>query len=88
MYNLIEYSSNYSEAIGVLWIYSKVEVTSFDDNIENIDHFKSFEYQAKLLGNKFAQFTPNKGNGILKNTAIAVPLKYLRNYWRSLGLKN
>ena len=63
-------------------------VTSFDDNIENIDHFKSFEYQAKLLGNKFAQFTPNKGNGILKNAAIAVPLKYLRNYWRSLGLKN
>ena len=44
MYNLIEYSSNYSEAIGVLWIYSKVEVTSFDDNIENIDHFKSLEY--------------------------------------------
>ena len=61
MYNLIEYSSNYSETIGGLWIYSKGEATSFNNNIENIDNFKSFEYQAELLGNTAAQFTPNKG---------------------------
>ena len=44
MYNLIEYKSNYSETIGGLWIYSKGEATSFNNNIENIDNFKSFEY--------------------------------------------
>ena len=26
---------------------------------------------------------PNQANGILKNAAIAVPLKYLSNFWRS-----
>ena len=44
MYNLIEYKSNYSETIGGLWIYSKGEATSFNNNIESIDNFKSFEY--------------------------------------------
>ena len=30
MYNLIEYSSNYSETTGSLWFYSKDEATNFD----------------------------------------------------------
>ena len=30
MYNLIEYSSNYSETTGSLWFYSKDEATSFN----------------------------------------------------------
>ena len=29
---------------------------------------------------------PNVANGILKNVAIAVPLKYLSNFWRSLEM--
>ena len=48
MYNLIEYSSNYSETTGSLWFYSKDEETNFDANIENTDDFKSFK--CKLLG--------------------------------------
>ena len=31
MYNLIEYSSNYSETTGSLWLYSKDEATNFDN---------------------------------------------------------
>ena len=55
MYNLIEYSSNYSETTGSLWFYSKDEVTNFNADITNNNNFKSFEYKAKLLGNTVAQ---------------------------------
>ena len=50
MYNLIEYSSNYSETTGSLWFYSKDEATNFNADVEN-NKFRSFEYKAKLLGN-------------------------------------
>ena len=73
MYNLIEYSSNYSETTGTLWFYSKVA---------NTNNFKSFKYKAKLLGKTVAQDTPNQANGIPKDATIAVPLKYLRHFWR------
>ena len=48
MYNLIEYSSNYSETTGSLWFYSKGEATPFNIDIVNDNHFKSFMYMAKL----------------------------------------
>ena len=55
MYNLIEYSSNYSEPTGSLWFYSKDEAINFNVNIANIDDFKSFKYKAKLLETAVAQ---------------------------------
>ena len=48
MYNLIEYSSNYSETTGSVWFYSKGEATHFNIDIVNDNHFKSFMYMAKL----------------------------------------
>ena len=42
MYELIEYSSNYSETTGRLWFYLKDEATNFNADIVNDDHFKSF----------------------------------------------
>ena len=86
MYNLIEHSSNYYEKTGRLWFYSRDEATNFNANIVNDDSFKSFKYKAKLLGNAAPQLAPNAANGILKNAAIAVPLKYLSNFWRSLEI--
>ena len=86
MYNLIEYSSNYSEKTESLWFYSKNEVTNFDADIGNYNSFKSFKYKAKLLGNTVAQSAPNYAIGILKNRTIAVPLKYLSSFWRSLEM--
>ena len=80
MYSLIENSSYYSETTGSLWFYSKDEVTNFNGDIENTDDFKSFKYKAKSIGNTVAE----GANGILKNETIAVPLKYLSNFWRSL----
>ena len=46
------------------------------------NNFKSFEYKAKSLGNTESQ-TANAADGILKNATIALPLKYLSNFWRS-----
>ena len=54
MYNLIEYSSNYSGETGSLWSYSKDKATNFSNNMENMDNFKSFKYKAKLLHNTVA----------------------------------
>ena len=85
-YNLIEYSSNYSETTGNLWFYSKGETNNFDNNIWDIDQVKSFTYKAKILGNTEAQSPPNNANGILENATIPVPLKYLSNFWRSLEM--
>ena len=86
MYNLIEYSSNYSETIGSLWFYSKDEASNFNNNNANTNNFKSFKYKAKLLGNTVAQPNANHANGILINATIAVPLKYLSNFWRPLEM--
>ena len=47
MYNLTEYSSNYSETTGALWFYSKEEAADFNVNIVNTINFKSFKYKAK-----------------------------------------
>ena len=58
----------------------KDEATNFDANIANANDFKSLKYKAKLLGN----FESDGINGILKNATIAVPLKYLSNFQRSL----
>ena len=63
MYRLIEYSSNYSETTGSLWLYSKGEVSNFNADIEINGDFKSFKCGTKLIGNTVAE----GANEILKN---------------------
>ena len=82
MYNLIEYSLNYSEATRSLWLYCKDDTTNFNAYIANDNDFKSFMYKAELLGNTEADGV----NRFLKNAAIVVPSKYLNNPWRSLEI--
>ena len=86
MYNLIEYIANYSETTWILWFSSKDKAPNFDVAIANTDNFKSAKYKTKLLGNKAAQPAPNNANGILENVTIAMPLKYLSNFRRSLKM--
>ena len=43
MYNLIEYSSNYSETAVSLWLHSKDETTDFNADIANNNNFKYFK---------------------------------------------
>ena len=80
MFKFIEYSLNYSEIKGSLWFYSKDEATNFSAYIGNYDIFKYFKYKAKLLGHT----AENGADGILRKATIAVPLKYLSNFGRSL----
>ena len=86
MYHLIEYSSNHSETTESLWFHSKNEATDFNADIDKSYKSDNFNFKAKLLGNTVAQPNPNHANGILKNSAIAVPLKFLINFWRSLEI--
>ena len=87
-HNLIEHSSNYSETTGSLLPYSKDEGNNFNADIANDDNFSSkyFKHKAKLFGNTISPTALKAANGILKNTTIAVPLKFLSILWRSLEL--
>ena len=73
MYNLIEYSDNYSKRSGSLWQYYK------DDPNDNLADSESFKYKAKITGKTAA-------DGNTKNIEILVPLKYLSNFWRTLEM--
>ena len=73
MYNLIEYNDNYSKTSGSLWQYCR------DDPNDNIIQSESFKYT-----NKTAWRTPTTGN--TKNVKIAIPFKYLSNFWRTLEI--
>ena len=82
MYNLLEYSSSYSDTTGSLWLYSKDGAATFNAYFVDGNPFKSFKYKAKWLGNTITDET----NGILRNTTTVVSLKYLSNFWRSLEM--
>ena len=76
MYNLIEYSSNYSDTKGILWFYSKDEAANF-----------MLILRTKMLLNLILGNTEAGGdNGIFKSKTITVPLKYLSNFLRSLQM--
>ena len=73
MYNLIEYSDNYSKTSVSLWQYYR------DDPNNNITQSESFKYKIKITGK-----TLTVGN--TKDVKTAVPLKYLSNIWKTLEL--
>ena len=77
-YNLIEYSDNYSDTSGSLWNFKRDEIFS-NANVTNDNNAPSFKYKANLIGN-------TENNGIKNGVKIAVPLKYLSNFWRSLEM--
>ena len=77
MDKLVEYNLVFLKSTRSLWFYCKGEATNISKNIENSDNFKSFTYKAKLLQTTASQRNPNKANGIIKNTKIPMPLKYL-----------
>ena len=78
MYNLIEYSDNYSDTSGSLWNFKRDEITN-NANVTNDDNAPSFKYKANLIAN-------TESDGIKKGVKIAVRLKYFSNFWRSLEM--
>ena len=78
MYNLIEYSDNYSDTSGSLWQFKRDEITN-NANVTNDDNAPSFKYKASNIGN-------TENNETKDGVKIAVPLKYLSNFWTSLEM--
>ena len=73
MYNLIEYSDNFSKTTESLRQYYK------DESNDNITQSESFKSKMKITGQ-----TPRAGN--TKHVEIILPLKYLRSIWRTLEM--
>ena len=87
MYNLLEYSNNYSMTSGSLWNHHRDEVNDSTSEIENNDNMKNNNkttskpsvYKTKIIGKR-------SNNNSRLNAEVVVPLKYLSNFWRSLNL--
>ena len=73
MYNLIEYSDNYSKTYGSLWQYYT------DEPNANLTDPRSFKSKIKITRNTHA-------DGNTKDVEIAVPLKCLSNFWRIIEI--
>ena len=85
MYNLLKYSKNYERTSGSLFNYYRDELSEITvgtgNNAINISirNSKSFDYKAKTVG--------TLANNVLeKEVAIAIPLKYLGNFWINLDI--
>ena len=72
MYNLIEYSDNYSDTSGSLWNVKRDEIE--ENNNLTVDDSSSFKYKSNIIDNLSQAGTRN-------NVKIVVPLKYLSNFW-------
>ena len=76
MYNLIEYSDNYSKTSGSLWQYCE-DIPAVDDNIvivnfNNNNLTDSFNFKVKMAC--------QTGDDGTNNVEIMVPIKYLSNF--------
>ena len=88
IYNLLDYSDNYSLTSGSLWNYYRNEINDDENENDNANNrinnnktitIKSFECMTKTIGR-----TPADNNTL--NVEVVVPLKYLSNFWRFLDL--
>ena len=80
MYNLIEYSDNYSKTSRSLWQYCK-EIPAVDNNgnivdLDGANATDSFNFKTKTTRH-------TNDDGIINNVEIMVPLKCLSNFWRT-----
>ena len=83
MYNLIEYSDNYSKTSGRLWQYCK-DIPAVN-NYGHIVGFNganatdSFNFKAIITGQ-------TNDDGEINNVETMVPLTYISNFWRTLEM--
>ena len=94
MYNLLEYSKNYRKTIGSLYNYYRDDLTN-DGNDNNFDNrnvvnSEAFKYKNKITGNTYNVDADAQGYDVNKNGTqkieVAIPLKYLGNFWRALNI--
>ena len=89
MYNLIEYSDNYSDSTASLYQYKRQKPLA--NNAVLTDASSSFKYKSALLGDSTevrAGTNPSilLAHRLWKNAQIIVPLKYISSFFRSLEL--
>ena len=79
MYNLIEYSKNYSETSGNLWqcyrvhrLYGNMTILLFP---VNYDTSLSMKFQKNMTG--------RTGNDSTEDVEIWLPIKYMSSFWNS-----
>ena len=85
MYNLLEYSDNYEESSGSPYQFKRDEQNlNNDGNIADVtaDNSTSFKYKSGLLNNAVVR----NNNAVIENAKIAVPLKYISNFFRLLEM--
>ena len=94
MYNLLEYSKNNRKTIGSLYNYYRDKLTD-DGNDNNFDNrnlvnSEAFKYKNKITGNTYNVDAGAQGYDVNKNGTqkieLAIPLKYLGNFWRALNI--
>ena len=81
MFNWIEYRDNYSDTTGRPWQFKRNEQPITDDGISsNVNNLSLLKQKSSTLG------TPASigNNGVLNYAKIAVAIKYLNIFWRSL----
>ena len=94
IYNLLEYSKSYRKTIGSLYNYYRDELSddADDNNFDNIKVINSntFKHKNKIIGNTYNVNPGFQGYDVNKNRTqeveLAIPLKYLGNFWRALNI--
>ena len=86
MYNLFEYSKNHEKTLGSLFNYyrdepSEITIAAGNNAINiSIRNSKSFDYKTEITGSLDA------GEDEKEDVKVAIPLKYLGNFWRRLDI--
>ena len=86
MYNLLKYSKNYEKTSGSLFNCYRDEPKEHTIGVGNnainisIRNSKSFDYKTEIIGSLDA------GEDEKEDVTIAIPLKYLGNFWRRLDI--
>ena len=85
---------NYKKTVGSLYNYYRDELSDDDDN-NNFDNIKvvnsnAFRYKNKITSNTYNLGAADAGYDANKNgkqdIELAIPLKYLGNFWRALNM--
>ena len=90
MYNLLEYSKNYRTTIGSFYNYYRDRLGGNANNKDNTVNSNTFRYKNKITGNTYnvaagaEDYIVNEND--TQNIELAIPLKYLGNFWRALNM--
>ena len=76
MDNLLEYSHNYQDSTGSIYQFKRDEAP--DDNANVANNTTSLVYKSKLIS--------GTDDNNVNNVKLVVPLKYVRNFFRSLEM--